>query len=432
MKNIDIIQCSIDYIEENLKTEITAEELSQKAGYSLFHYYKIFQSIVGMPVMQYITRRKLLNAIYEIGCGCKMIDVALKYEFDTYAGFYKAFRHEFHISPSQYLKKHKAKKPYRINLYREEDFMITQKKIKGILKHWNFENEKITDIYYDGTDNRNEHAFYIGDDYVLKFTANLGQLTSHISISKALKKAGFNSSTPIPATDGKEYIIDGELYVFLTNRMKGNQMNSTTIFDDAYEEKGRFIGEIVGQLHLILAQFDTPVNDTNLLVTIKDWALPKAKIIMNLTEGYCNDFLSSLENMYPKLKKQIIHRDPNPGNIIVDGEHFGFIDFDLAERNIRIYDPCYASTAILSETINDADETKFQKWIDIYKNIIYGYDSVAKLSETEKIAIPYIIMANQLICCAWFSEQEKYQEQYKSNLKMTKWIVDNFDKLIIK
>ena len=73
---LTIIQNTIDYIEDNIKTEITAEELSEMAGFSLFHFYRIFQSIIGMPVMQYILRRKLLNALYDMHCGEKMVIVA--------------------------------------------------------------------------------------------------------------------------------------------------------------------------------------------------------------------------------------------------------------------------------------------------------------------------------------------------------------------
>ncbi len=112
----EIIQDSIDYIEENIKCDISASELSEKAGFSLFHYYRLFQTAVGMPVMQYILRRRLLNAIYDIECGNKMIDVALLYGFETHAGFYKAFAREFGCTPAQYLKLHRVKKPYRINI----------------------------------------------------------------------------------------------------------------------------------------------------------------------------------------------------------------------------------------------------------------------------------------------------------------------------
>ena len=75
------IQNSLDFIEENLKAQITAAELSERAGYSLFHYYRLFQPAVGMPVMQYILRRRLLHAIYEIHGGRKRSDVILEYGF---------------------------------------------------------------------------------------------------------------------------------------------------------------------------------------------------------------------------------------------------------------------------------------------------------------------------------------------------------------
>lgn len=38
-----------------------------------------------------------------------------------------------------------------------------------------------------------------------------------------------------------------------------------------------------------------------------------------------------------------------------DGRIVGFIDFELSERNIRIFDPCYASTANLSESFDEND-----------------------------------------------------------------------------
>ena len=66
---------------------------------------------------------------------------------------------------------------------------------------------------------------------------------------------------------------------------------------------------------------------------------------------------------------------------------------------------------------------------DIYKEIVLGYDSVVKLSEDESKAVPYVLLSNQLIATAWFAEQEKYKDFYEVNIKMTRWIVNNFDKL---
>ena len=191
----------MDYIEDNLKTEITAKELSDMAGFSLFHYYRLFQSAIGMSVMQYIVYRKLLHAIYEISQGAKMSDIALEYGFDTYAGFYRAFKREFGYTPSSFLEKHKPKKPYKISLFQEEHIMITHKKISEILKYWNLENENITDIYYEGSGNKNNNAYYIGNAYVIKFTTNLGKLKKHIELSKSIENIGLFAATPVKTSD---------------------------------------------------------------------------------------------------------------------------------------------------------------------------------------------------------------------------------------
>jgi len=425
----EIIQNSLDYIEDNLKTEIRAEELSKQSGFSLFHYYRLFQNATGMPVMQYIARRRLLHAIYEISRGEKIIDVALSYGFETHAGFYKAFRREFGYTPSQFLKKFKAKKPYRINILKEEHVMITHKRLEELLKYWGLEKESLTDIVYEETGNRNENACYVGKDYVIKFSANLGKVESDIAIAKALSEAGLNAALPVPALDGQEIVPEGELYFYVTKRIQGSQLKAGTMYLSDYEKKARFIGEVIGQLSLALQKVEVPANDADILGSVVNWAIPMLKGKLQVTEAFFVNFVNEFGGLYTTLPKQLIHRDPNPGNIILSEDSWGFIDFELSERNIRIFDPCYAATAILSESFAGADEDKLCRWIEVYKNILYGYDSVAKLTKEERKAVPYVILANQFISTAWFSTQEKYPELYEINRKMTEWIVEKFEKM---
>ncbi len=431
MDNREIIQASIDYIEDNLKTEITVNELAEMAGFSLFHYYRLFQTAVGMPVVQYIVHRKLVNAIYEIDDGRKMIDVALAYGFDTYAGFYKAFQREFGCTPSAFLKRHKAPKPYRINLFKEEYIMLAHKKVSEILKHWGLEQETIFDIYYEGSGYKNENAFYVGDKYVIKFTPNLGKVRNNIELSKALENVGLSAASLIKTKDDEEYIRDGELYFYLTKRLEGKQIVPRDMYDGDFRKKARFVGEIIGQLHLALQNVEAVVSQGKMFEDVKNWALPKTKEILGLSEAVCEDYLNTFGKAYEELTMQVIHRDPNPGNIICGDDTWGFIDFELSEKNIRIFDPCYAATAILSESFTEDDGRKLEKWVEIYKNMIYGYDSVVKLSDAEREAIPYVILSNQLICVAWFAEQEKYPDVYEINKKMTGWIVEHFQELKI-
>ena len=374
-----------------------------------------------MPVMQYILRRRLLHGVYAMKQGSTKIDAALAYGFDTYAGFYKAFCREFGSTPSAFLESCRAKRPYRIDITKEDHMTITHKKAAQILKNWNLEGEKITDIYYEGTGNKNDSACYVGDGYVLKYTANLGKLMKHIEVSKALENIGLLSAVPVATADGSQYIQDGGVYFYLTRRLPGSQMVSRR-FEDG---NGRFVGEIIGQLHLALERIEDCVSEADLLSTVKDWALPKAKTALNLSDTFCKDYLDTFADLYPKLPRQIIHRDPNPGNIICADDQWGFIDFELAERNARIYDPCYAATAVLSETFGQDND----RWLEIYRDIICGYDSVARLTEAERKAIAYVILANQFVCVAWFSEQDKYAEIFETNKRMTAWLIEKFEEL---
>ncbi len=426
-----IIQDSIDYIEDNLKTELSAQELSDRAGFSLFHYYRVFQTAIGLPVMQYVLRRRLLNAIYEISLGEKMIDVALLYGFETHGGFYKAFAREFGCTPTRYLSQYKVKKPYRINIFKEEHVMVSHKKATEILKNWGMEKETVSDIYYEGTGNRNESAYYVGNEYVLKFSANLGKLKSHITISKALEKVGLSAATPVATEDGEAYVADGELYFCLTKRLAGQQMKPKAMYEEASTDKARFVGEVIGQLSLALANVEALVEEVNIYERVTGWAIPQLAGKLTGAEKVFAEYEKVFGSLYDVLPKQVIHRDPNPGNIIFSEDKWGFIDFELSEKNVRIFDPCYAATAILSESFEEGNEEKLEKWIRIYKNIVCGYDDVVKLTEKEKQALPYVVLSNQLLALAWFAGQEKFAEVYETNRKMTEWLIKVFDELHI-
>lgn len=420
-----VIQESLDYIETNIAAELSAQELADRAGFSLFHYYRLFQAATGMPVMQYILRRRLLHAIYAVRCGSSGIDAALKYGFDTYAGFYKAFRREFGCTPSQFLKTCRAERPWRVNLMQEEHMSVTRRKAAQILGNWGLEKESINEIFSGENGTRHDNAYYVGDGYVLKFTANLGKLSTAIAASKAITNMGLYTAEPVLTCDGQEYIRNGELYFYMTKRLPGDPVRAGALYEGDTALNGRFVGEIIGQLHLALERIELCANETDTLQTVKSWALPRAKEAMGLPESFCREYMDTFAALYPKLPRQVIHRDPNPSNIIRAEDKWGFIDFELTERNVRIYDPCYAAAAVLSESFHmDKDG-----WLDIYRNILAGYDSVVHLTKEERQTVPYVLLANQLVCVAWFAEQEKYTALFETNKRMTLWLMENFDGL---
>lgn len=424
------IQKTLDYVENNVKEDITAEDLAGIAGYSVFHFYRSFQSAVGVPVMQYILRRKLLHAISEIGSGRKKNDVVYEYGFETYSGFYRSFIREIGYTPADYLQRYKAKKPYKINILQEEHIMVSKKTIAEVLVNWDLQNEKVADIVFPETGEISDTAKYVGEDLVIKYTGNLGNTKKAIEISKALESLGLSSPAIVPTKDGREYVENGELYFMLTKRVEGERIMASKLYLNDYEAKARFIGEIVGQLDLALSKIDVIADDAELEKAVSEWAVPNLKGRLNIEEDSMDEIAQRFAVLYKDLPRQVVHRDPNPSNIILVKDKWGFIDFELSERNARIFDPCYAATAILSETFEDNEEMLL-KWTSVMKEIMYGYDSVVKMTESEKEAIPYMILANQFISTAFFADKDKYEELYKTNKKMTEWIARNLDKMSI-
>lgn len=414
----EMIQQSLDYIENNLKAEIIVDELCDIAGYSRVHYCRLFQHYTGFTPSEYITRRRLLHAIYEISKGSAKIDAALNYGFETYAGFYKAFKREFNCSPSEFIKTYRSEKPYKINILQEEHIMISKTKIQRLLENWNLQNESILNVYSENTGRQSDNAYYVGDGHVIKFEANLGSIKNNINISNALADAGLPAPEIVKTVKGADYLQDGEIYLIMMKRIKGNQLKCDDIFADT--SLAYAIGENIAKLHKALKGFD---EENYIEVNIYDNAMGALPKLENLSTDFIIEYKSGFSKIFDKLPKQIIHRDINPSNMIFDGGEFkGFIDFDLSEINIRIFDICYCATATLSEGFND--NVSKAKWLEILNNLVSGYNSIEPLTEYEQQAIPYTIYSIQIICIAYFSQYDKYESLAKTNIAMLKWIAD--------
>ena len=429
MYHINTIQQSLDYVEDHLKTEVSISELADMAGYSLYHFERIFKKLVGISISQYIKRRRLLHAAFDIANGCKIIDAAFDYGFDTNAGFYKAFVREFGSAPSEYVSEHTVKRPYRVKLIQEEHILITQEKIKAMLAHWNLENESVSDFHDVNSGQRIDNTWIIGGQYVMQVGTNVIGLKNHIAVSRKLKEHNFVVSLPVQTVSGEDYAMEGELYYFLSKCVQGNPMNDHLLFTDGGMELAYKLGQSIGRMNAALAEFDFVCNEPDLLEQIGEHCIPKLRAACSLEETFYQDFSVHMSRLYPLLPKQLIHRDPNPGNIISEnGEITGFLDFELTQRNVRIFDPCYAATAILSETYEDTTLNR-DKWFDIFRGIITGYDDVAKLTAAEKAAIPYVVYSIQMTCISFFSEFERYKALAETNIKMLKWLIQHSDKL---
>lgn len=423
MYHINMIQKSLDYIEDNLKSELSIAELADLAGYSLYHYERIFKRLVGISNARYIKRRRLLYAAFDIASGSKIIDAAYRYGFDTNAGFYKAFVREFGEAPTEYVLAHTVKRPYRIKLIQEEHILITREKIKSVLEQWNLSGETVSDFYDANSGQRIDNTWCVGEQCIMQAGTNITGLRNHIAVSEKLQAQGFAAALPVKTVSGEDFLTEGELYYFVSVRISGSTLNDRALFGEDGRELAYKLGQAIGKLDHALAEFDFICNEPNLLEQMKNRWIPKLRESGCFTEAFYRDYLAHMEQLYPRLPRQLIHRDPNPSNIISEhGEITGFLDFELTERNVRIFDPCYAATAILSATYEDSALDR-DKWPEILRNIIAGYDAVVRLTEAEWAAIPYMIYSIQMTCIAFFSEFERYRALADTNTQMLKWLI---------
>ena len=96
------IQNAIDYIEDHLTEEIDYEEVAKRSFSSSYHFQRIFGILCGYTLGEYIRFRRLSLAGAELANGrAKVIDVALKYGYDSPDSFAKAFRNFHGITPSE-------------------------------------------------------------------------------------------------------------------------------------------------------------------------------------------------------------------------------------------------------------------------------------------------------------------------------------------
>ncbi|WP_160689548.1 AraC family transcriptional regulator [Clostridium sp. C2-6-12] len=106
--NIAIISKVIDFIEEHLTAEenLDLDKIADMANYSKYHLHRMFSNIVGCTIHQYIQKRRLTEAAYQlIYTDISIIDISLTAGYETQQSFTLAFKRLYEESPQAYRKK---------------------------------------------------------------------------------------------------------------------------------------------------------------------------------------------------------------------------------------------------------------------------------------------------------------------------------------
>jgi hypothetical protein len=167
--------------------------------------------------------------------------------------------------------------------------------------------------------------------------------------------------------------------------------------------------------------------DADLGVELKSWIgdelgrkqIPVREEVMRA----CHDFLP----LYAALPRQLIHRDMHLGNLLFEGGRFtGYLDFDISQKNVRIFDICYMGASMLVDIYKD--EGKLDGWRAVFDGVLRGYEKAQPLTEAEKAAIPGMFIAIELIFTAFFSKIGQPGTAIFC-AEMTNWLFDHQDRI---
>lgn len=116
-----------NYIENNIENEIDIKEIARITNQSTDSINRFFVSMLGITIKEYIRKRRLSLAVYDLqNSDEKITDIALKYGFNSYDSFCKAFLNQHHVTPTQ------AKNPScEVNIFPPATFEIN---VKGAQK----------------------------------------------------------------------------------------------------------------------------------------------------------------------------------------------------------------------------------------------------------------------------------------------------------
>ena len=233
--------------------------------------------------------------------------------------------------------------------------------------------------------------------YILKRYSDPTLMQRNIALLTKLMEQGVPAAAICPTLDGRMFAKKEGDYFLLTEKLKGQSHDFTV-----KNGMPRKIGEAIGKLHLAFSKMElSDLRENSLLVEMEDWifdTLQRDRWQLITKEQYLQT-TEKLRSLWSKLPIGPIHRDVHPGNFLFDGEELsGYLDFDLSQRNIRIFDLCYYLCGLMigEEEVSAAD------WLAAVTEAVRGYETLLPLQEAEYQALPAVMQAIEVLFTAYF------------------------------
>ena len=285
----------------------------------------------------------------------------------------------------------------RILIEQRKRSEIMYEKINTLLPHWGLQGESVTQIY--------SSVWQIGERYVLKVYGETESLNRNIMVNNHLEGMGIPVGKLLCTLAGEQYVTDANQYFIVSTKLLGSNIVSLKFGNKIAQT----MGEIIANLHIAFDSLEEKAEpwDNSLSNEMNGWVRESFEKSgwQNITRGDYEQVVDNLMKRYEKLSTGLIHRDVHFGNFLFNkGEFSGYIDFDLSQKNIRIFDLCYFVLSVLSE--KEKFEITEDKWFGFVKNVFAGYNKTLTLSKEEKETAVYVMECIELLFLAYFEGQD--------------------------
>lgn len=102
MNPLQHLNAALDYLEDHLEGPIDLEQVARRAHCSEYHFSRVFSFLAGIGLAEYVRRRRLTRAAFDLrDPQARVLDVALKYEYQSADAFARAFQAQHGVPPSR-------------------------------------------------------------------------------------------------------------------------------------------------------------------------------------------------------------------------------------------------------------------------------------------------------------------------------------------
>jgi len=290
--------------------------------------------------------------------------------------------------------------------------------MENILKHWNLTHMTVTPIVAARVS-----TWDIGGEFVLKQHEGTEEIDRSLMLSMLLAAEGIPVVTYHPTTEGMMTFYDGQHYYSLMTKLPGSRL-------DLYEQPdlASEMGRALSRLHIALARIEpkiTACSDNDLVAEWHNYIKPGLDGMIPMEQVMRIEAL--LCELYPKLPRQIIHRDAHMGNVLFDnGQVSGWFDFDISRKDVRLFDLIYLLSYLMPTHLTPHTPERVAIWRSLCDDIIAGYQSIQPLTSVEHDALPMLMMVDGLLFVSFLGYRKEFEKQ-KATLMGVEWLFGEYE-----